>query len=365
MITSIENPIVELFKINLNCSPERVRAFVKTVMDSPEMRPFHKNPDGGPGVFIYDPSKPLEGLQAFGYESVDELKAFLSESMQVNADRDEAWAEDRAARAEDRAAREGQFPTSRPKLEKAESPVEIPVKREPMEAGDLLILQARPWGPLTGGSTALGRLRTHIHKSAVAAGLIPQDPSFEFLWVTDFPLFTPTNDVDPGQGGAAGFSATHHPFTSPKTAADVDLLLTDPLSARADHFDLVLNGVELGGGSGRIHNAEMQKWIMREILQMPEERIADFDHLFEALRAGCPPHAGMALGLDRLVAIMTGTDSIRDVIAFPKNNRGEDMLVRSPTEMTEGQQATYHLRVVDKEKKTEGEEKKTEGDEKK
>lgn len=87
---------------------------------------------------------------------------------------------------------------------------------------------------------------------------------------------------------------------------------------------------------------------MREALRMPEARLADFKHLFEALRAGCPPHAGMALGLDRMVAVMTGTESIRDVIAFPKNNRGEDVMVGSPSVMTEGQLSTYQLAVVGK-----------------
>ena len=86
--------------------------------------------------------------------------------------------------------------------------------------------------------------------------------------MTDFPLFTPENGVDPGQGGSAGFSATHHPFTAPKTAADVDLLLTDPLKAVADHYDLVVNGVELGGGSRRIHSAQMQSFIMVEVLKV-------------------------------------------------------------------------------------------------
>jgi len=386
MITSLEDPIIEAFKISLNCSPDEVRAFVSDVMDSPDMRPFHANPDGGPGVLIYDPTKPLEGLEAFGHEGVESLKTLYSEAAAAKAAKAAAKesAKERTAEQakstekpvkkaakkndskktenlENAAQTQGQTPeieqpaavdeaTNNPAIEEIAAPI------DPFQPGDLIILQARPRAPLSGGSTALGRLRTQLHRAAVAGGHIDADASFEFLWVTDFPLFTPSNDVDPGQGGLAGFSATHHPFTSPKTAADVDALMRgEPLAAKADHYDLVVNGVELGGGSTRIHSAEMQEWVMREVLRMPEERIEDFRHLLEALRAGCPPHAGIALGLDRLVAVMTGCESIRDVVAFPKNNRGEDMLVGSPTRMTESQQKTYHLRVVDGKRGEKGE----------
>ncbi|EHL01077.1 putative Aspartyl-tRNA synthetase, mitochondrial [Glarea lozoyensis 74030] len=123
-------------------------------------------------------------------------------------------------------------------------------------------------------------------------------------------MFTPENGVDPGQGGRSKFSATHHPFTAPKTAADVDLLISNPLKAKADHYDLVVNGVELGGGSRRIHSAEMQKFVMRDVLKMRDERINDFDHLLKSLAAGCPPHAGFAFGFDRLMAVLCGTDSV-------------------------------------------------------
>ena len=158
-------------------------------------------------------------------------------------------------------------------------------------------------------------------------------------------MFSPTNDADPGQGGSAGILSTHHPFTAPKTPADVDLLLSDPLQVKADHYDLVVNGIELGGGSRRIHSAKMQEYIMRETLKMSSARMSDFAHLIEVLSAGCPPHAGMALGFDRLIAVMLGKESVRDVIAFPKSGKGEDGLVKSPTRMTEEQLATYHLRL--------------------
>ncbi len=147
----------------------------------------------------------------------------------------------------------------------------------------------------------------------------------------------------PWPGWEGGFSATHHPFTAPLAPEDFDLLLTDPLRAKADHYDLVVNGVELGGGSRRIHIAKLQEFVMRDILKMSDEGVAQFSHLLDALRAGCPPHAGFALGFDRLVAVLSRTNSIRDVIAFPKTMKGEDPMVKSPGRITPEQLETYHL----------------------
>lgn len=216
-----------------------------------------------------------------------------------------------------------------------------------VDNGELLVLQARSNAPLSGGSTTLGNLRLALYKTAIAQDLIepPAKNDFQFVWITDFPLFMPSNDSDPGQGGTAGFSSTHHPFTAPKTPADVDLLLTAPEQAKAAHYDIVLNGVELGGGSRRIHSAAMQEFIFRDILKMKPERIEDFRHLLDVLRSGCPPHAGIALGWDRLMAVMRGKKSVRDVIAFPKSGRGEDLLVKSPNRVTREQWDTYHLSV--------------------
>jgi aspartyl-tRNA synthetase len=312
MMTSLNDPIVEAYKITLAADPSVVRKFVSAFMDSAEGATFQANPDGPPGVFVYDPRKPLEGLQAFGFEGLASLKNHFRNI-----------------------SGEHYNGNIYPELSFEDSLVE----------GDLIILQARPNVAHSGGSTSLGRFRTAIHKAAVAAGLKKFDPSHKFLWVTDFPLFTLNNETDPGQGGAAGFSATHHPFTAPKKIEDVDLMFTDPLKAKADHYDLVVNGVELGGGSRRIHNSEVQQFVMRNVLKVSEERLRDFSHLFEALRAGCPPHAGIAFGLDRLVAIMSGKESVRDVIAFPKSGKGEDLMVKSPTLMTMEQLATYHLEV--------------------
>lgn len=261
-------------------------------MSSPEALSFIENPDGQPGIFIYDSSKPLYGLQSFGFQTAEYLEDILK-----------------------------------------------------LQDGDLVVLQARKDEPLSGGFTPLGRLRLALHRAAVGMDLIPAPTGFEFLWVVDFPLFSPSTDSEPGQGGAAGFSSTHHPFTSPKTAQDVELLATEPLKVIGEHYDIVLNGVELGGGSRRIHSAPMQEYILREVLKMSEERLGDFKHLIDVLRMGCPPHAGIALGFDRLVAVMLEKDSIRDVIAFPKGGRGEDAMVRSPNKLTAKQLKTYHLKL--------------------
>ncbi|KAI5198069.1 hypothetical protein E4T38_07653 [Aureobasidium subglaciale] len=291
-IGPLHDPIVEVLKMPISEDVKETREFVTKFMDSSDSKPFNDNPEGQPGIFIFDPRKPLSGLSVFGFEAAETIEEMLD-----------------------------------------------------LEEGDLVVLQARKNAPHAGGSTPLGNLRLALHKFAVRHNYIPAPQGFEFLWITDFPLFSPSVANEPGQGGAAGFSSTHHPFTAPKTAEDVDLLLTDPAAVKAEHYDLVVNGVELGGGSRRIHSAAMQQFVLREVLKMSEERLKDFDHLIEVLRAGCPPHAGMALGFDRLIAVMLGKESVRDVIAFPKSGRGEDLLVRSPTLMTEDQLKTYHLKL--------------------
>lgn len=241
MLTSLSNPIVESWKIHLNENSSAVRCFVKEFMDSPEAIPFRNNPDGAPGIFVYDPRKPLEGLQAFGHEGAESLKEIYARPCTSSCS----------------------GPKSFVSIQVSDESI-----REPFVEGDLIIVQARPRVRFSGGSTALGQLRTTMYRAAVSNGLISPDARDYFLWVTDFPLFTPNNETNPGQGGSAGFSATHHPFTAPKTVADVDLLFTDPLEAIADHYDLVVNGVELGGGSRRIHNSEMQRYVMKDVLKV-------------------------------------------------------------------------------------------------
>jgi aspartyl-tRNA synthetase len=293
-ISDLEDPIVEAFKVEGNENdPAETHKFITQFLDSPAGAPFNNNPDGGPGVFIYNGKQPLCGLQPFGFQAAEHVEELLDP-----------------------------------------------------DHGDLIILQARPRAPFSGGSTPIGDLRRALHASSVATGFKPAATGFDFLWVVDFPLFSPSSDSEPGQGGAAGISSTHHPFTAPKTPADVDLLLTDPTQAVADHYDLVVNGVELGGGSRRIHDAAVQEFIFRDILKMPAARLNDFSHLLDALRSGCPPHAGLALGFDRLVAVMLGKESVRDVIAFPKTGRGgDDAMVGAPSPMTEQALETYHLKL--------------------
>ena len=288
-------PAVDVFKVSVSDDPQQTRKFVETFMSSPESLPFTNNPHGQPGIFVYDTRKPLQGLQVFGFEAAEQLEEILN-----------------------------------------------------LEDGDLIVLQARPNTPFNGGSTPVGNLRLAMHRAAVKQGFLSPPTGFQFVWIYDFPLFTPTSTTDasePGQGGEAGLTSTHHPFTAPATPADVDMLLTDPLKVKAAHYDLVVNGVELGGGSQRIHNHAMQRFILSDILKIPEQRMQDFEHLIEVLRAGCPPHAGLALGFDRLIAVMLGKESVRDVIAFPKSGGGRDELVKSPGRMTEGQLEVYHLRL--------------------
>jgi aspartyl-tRNA synthetase len=293
-ISPLHDPIVEAFKLeSQDNDPAETLKFITQFLDSPAGAPFNNNPDGGPGVFVYNGKQPLCGLQPFGFEAAEQVEELFDP-----------------------------------------------------DHGDLIIIQARPRAPFSGGSTQVGDLRRALHASAVSAGFSPAPTGFDFMWVVDFPLFSPSSDSEPGQGGAAGFSSTHHPFTAPKSAADVDMLLTDPTQVVADHYDLVVNGVELGGGSRRIHDAAVQEFILRDILQMKPERLVDFEHLLDALRAGCPPHAGLALGFDRLVAVMLGKESVRDVIAFPKTGKGgDDAMVRAPSPMTEEALQTYHLQL--------------------
>jgi aspartyl-tRNA synthetase len=167
-------------------------------------------------------------------------------------------------------------------------------------------------------------------------------------WVVDFPLFNPveTSDDSPSDFPTYDYTkyeSTHHPFTMAKTE-DYELLETDPLKVRGEHYDLVINGVEVGGGSRRIHDAALQQYIFENILQIKNYNHL-FGHLLLALSMGCPPHAGLALGFDRLCAMLIGSNSIRDVIAFPKNQSGVDPVVESPTSIGEETLNQYHIKV--------------------
>ncbi|KPM43028.1 hypothetical protein AK830_g3564 [Neonectria ditissima] len=305
MITHMEDPLVEAFTFSLEgSSPTQSREFVTKFMD--ELPPaLGANPDGKPQVLICDTSKPMNGFSSLGFEFQNVLD-LISEGKEIND-------------------------------------------------GDLVVFQARekPAGQYCTGSTKIGEVRTALWKALVEDGLMAkpqmgQPGSLQFVWVTEFPMFKPTEEGEPGQEGAAGIAASHHPFTAPLSRADLEMLFTDPLQAKSAAYDLVLNGVEVGGGSERIHIASVQDFILRNILKMRKQRVDDFAHLFEALRSGCPPHAGFALGFDRLVALMTDTSTVRDVMAFPKTMKGEDPFVNSPSTLSNQQLLPYGLELARK-----------------
>ncbi|XP_012409968.1 aspartate--tRNA ligase, mitochondrial [Trichechus manatus latirostris] len=182
----------------------------------------------------------------------------------------------------------------------------------------------------------LGKLRLECADLLEARGVVLRDPSlFSFLWVVDFPLFLPKEE-NPGE-----LESAHHPFTAPHPS-DIHLLYTEPEKVRGQHYDLVLNGNEIGGGSIRIHNAELQHYILASLLK---EDVKLLSHLLQALDYGAPPHGGIALGLDRLICLVTGAASIRDVIAFPKSFQGHDLMSNAPDYIPPEDLKPYHIQI--------------------
>ncbi len=203
--------------------------------------------------------------------------------------------------------------------------------------GDVVFFAAAPWEK---ACSILGRIRLEAAALLQKRGKMSLRPDdWKFLWVVDFPLMT----YDEAE---KRHLATHHPFTAP-VPEDVPLLDSAPEKVRGQHYDVVLNGMELGGGSIRIHQPALQKKVFEEVLKIPADVVESrFGYMLKAFTFGAPPHGGIAFGLDRIAALLCGTTSIRDVIAFPKTQKGQDLMAGSPTAVTPRQLKELHLQTV-------------------
>ena len=201
------------------------------------------------------------------------------------------------------------------------------------QTGDLIFVMA---GAADATRIQLSALRMEI---AEQIGLRKPD-EFAALWVTDFPLLEWDEETQ-------RYHAMHHPFTAPKKE-DMDLLESDPSKAKANAYDLVLNGNEIGGGSIRIHDTSLQKKMFNLLGFTEKEAQEEFGFLMDAFQYGAPPHGGIALGLDRLVAILRGSETIRDFIAFPKNNNGRDVMINAPAVIENAQLEELYLKSLPK-----------------
>jgi aspartyl-tRNA synthetase len=197
------------------------------------------------------------------------------------------------------------------------------------DAGDLILILA---GEKERTLKALGELRLHV---ANQLGLRDKN-KFAPLWVVDFPLLEWNEETNLPTGQAGRWHAMHHPFTSPKPE-DINLLDSDPGKVRANAYDMVLNGTEIGGGSIRIHDRATQQLMFSKLGFSEEEAKKQFGFLMDAFEFGAPPHGGIAFGFDRLCSLFGGADSIRDFIAFPKNNSGRDMMIDTPATLSNEQ----------------------------
>jgi aspartyl-tRNA synthetase len=209
------------------------------------------------------------------------------------------------------------------------------LKRTGAQDGDLIFFGADKAKVV---NDAIGNLRLKVGHSEFGkrTGLSEQNV-WRPLWVIDFPAFEYDEEAD-------RYTATHHPFTSPKDGHE-DLMVTAPEKCLSKAYDLVLNGWEMGGGSIRIHRAEVQKKVFDALKITPEDAQLKFGFLLDALQYGAPPHGGLAFGLDRIVTLMTGAESIRDVIAFPKTQRAQCLLTNAPSPVDEKQLRELHIRL--------------------
>lgn len=212
--------------------------------------------------------------------------------------------------------------------------IEAILTRTGAQAGDILFFGADKAKVVNDAIGAL-RLKLGLGDTGKSLGLF--SAGWKPLWVVDFPMFEFDEE-------ARRWSAVHHPFTAPKDGHE-NLMDSSPGECLAKAYDMVLNGWELGGGSVRIHKEEVQSKVFRALQIGPEEAQQKFGFLLDALRYGAPPHGGLAFGLDRLVTLMTGADSIRDVIAFPKTQRAQCLLTQAPSEADDKQLRELHIRL--------------------
>ena len=203
-----------------------------------------------------------------------------------------------------------------------------------VETGDLLLFAAE-------NEAVVNQSLDHLRRLIARERKLINPEAFEFLWVTDFPLFEWDAKEKRSQ-------SVHHPFTTPHPE-DVPLFDTDPLKMRSHAYDIIINGYEVGGGSQRIHDFEIQKKVFETLNLDAEEITRKFGFFIEALQYGTPPHLGIALGFDRIIMILTKTENIRDVIAFPKTQKASDLMLQCPSSVSPQQLDELEIKAEQKE----------------